>query len=208
MAAQGLLGLISYHGQWLAPDAVRAKRNSDAELSKKLEEYNARRAALEVAMTARKHDTTGNRSYALAHEKLGSWCEQSGLKDEAVAHFTTAVQYDPYRDAPWKHLGYVKHHGRWMTHEQIRTEDQEALAQRTADRRWETSLKKGKRSSSRRNGGKRRKSRWRRCRTLERFRRSLASSAGLGDRPVESGDDARRQSTAPRLPRSWPASRS
>ena len=31
-----------------------------------------------------------------------------------------------------------------MTHDQIRAEDQEASAQRTADRRWETSLKKWK----------------------------------------------------------------
>jgi Pretoxin HINT domain len=144
VAAQGLLGLISFRGQSLAPDDVRAKRNSDAQLSKKLEEYNARRAVLDASMTTRKRDAAGNRSYALAHEKLAAWCEQQGLKDEATAHFTTAVQFDPYRDAPWKHLGYVKHHGRWMTHDQIRAEDQEALAQRTADRRWETSLKKWK----------------------------------------------------------------
>ena len=131
VAAQGLLGLISFHGQSLAPDDVRAKRNSDAQLSRKLEQYNARRAALEASMTTRKRDDAGNRRYALAHEKLAAWCEQQGLKDEAIAHFTTAVQFDPYRDAPWKHLGYVKHHGRWMTQDQIRAEDQEALAERT-----------------------------------------------------------------------------
>jgi hypothetical protein len=94
-------------------------------------------------MTARR-DTAGKCKYALAHEKLGSWCDQQGLKDEAIAHFTTAVQFDPYLDAAWKHLGYVKHQGRWMTHEQIRAEDQEALAQRAADRRWDAALKKWK----------------------------------------------------------------
>jgi tetratricopeptide (TPR) repeat protein len=144
VAAQGLLGLISYRGESLSPDRLRVKRSSDENLSKKLEEYHARRAALEVSMTTRKPDTAGKRSAALAHEKLGAWCEQQGLKDEAIAHFTTAVQFDPYRDAPWKHLGYVKHRGRWMTHDQIRAEDQEALAQRTADRRWDTALKKWK----------------------------------------------------------------
>jgi hypothetical protein len=144
VAAQGLLGLISFGGQPLAPDDVRAKRNSNAQLAKKLEDYNARRAVLDASMTTRKRDAAGNRSYALAHEKLAVWCEQQGLKDEARAHFTTAVQFDPYREAPWKHLGYVKHHGRWMTPDQLRAEDQEASAQRTADRRWEASLKKWK----------------------------------------------------------------
>jgi tetratricopeptide (TPR) repeat protein len=144
VAAQGLLGLISYRGEPLSPEGVRVKRSSDENLSKKLEDYHARRAALEVAMTTGKHGIAGKRMAALAHEKLGVWCDQQGLRDEAIAHFTTAVQFDPYRDAPWKHLGYVKHRGRWMTHDQIRALDQEARAQRSADRRWDTSLKKWK----------------------------------------------------------------
>ena len=144
MAAQGLLGLISYRGQSLRPDDVRVKRNSDEKLAKKLDEYNRRRAALEVLLANRSRDGAGNRSYALAHEKLAAWCEQEGLKDEAIAHLTTAVQFNPYRDAPWKRLGYVKHHGRWMTHTQIVAEEQEAAVQRKADRRWEAVFKKAK----------------------------------------------------------------
>ena len=178
VAAQGLLGLISYsRTSRLRPTMFGPSVNRTQELTKKLEEYNARRAVLDVAMTTRKRDASGNRSYALAHEKLGAWCEQQGLKDEATAHFTTAVQFDPYLDASWKHLGYVKHHGRWMTRDQIRVEDQEASAQRTADRRWETPCSRNRRRSySTRNDGKRRKSRWQACRTLARCRRSLGSS--------------------------------
>ena len=78
------------------------------------------------------------------HEKLGSWCEQQGLKHEAIAHFTTAVQFDPYRDAAWKHLGYTKRHGRWLTREKIAEEEHEAAAQRKADRTWDTLLRKWK----------------------------------------------------------------
>ncbi len=66
------------------------------------------------------------------------------MKDEAIAHFTMAAQYDPYLDAPRKHLGYVKRHGRWMTREKIAAEEQEATAQRKADRYWEPLFRKWK----------------------------------------------------------------
>ncbi len=142
--ARGLLGLISYRGKWLSPEDVRIKRNSDEDLAKKLEEYYARRASVEASITALKNDAASRHKAALAHEKLASWCEQQGLKHEATAHFTTAVQYDPYRDAAWKHLGYTKRHGRWMTRDQIAAEEQEVAAQRKADRNWDTLLRKWK----------------------------------------------------------------
>ena len=144
LAAQGLLGLISYRGEWLSPDDVRSKRKSDDELSKKLEAYYPRRAALEASLRTLKQDGTGRRKAAIAHEKLGAWCEQQGLKDEAIAHYNTALQFDPYLDAAWKHLGFVKHHGRWMTRDRIAEEEREAVAQRKADRQWDAQLKKWK----------------------------------------------------------------
>ena len=143
-AARGLLGLISYRGDWLSPENVRAKRESDTELATKLEAYHARRAELDASIRARKSEASGGRKAALAHEKLGAWCEQQGLKDEAIAHFTTAVQYDPLLDAPWKHLGYVKHHGQWLTRENLAAFEREATAQRKADRQWDTLLRKCK----------------------------------------------------------------
>jgi tetratricopeptide (TPR) repeat protein len=143
-AARGLLGLISYQGKWLSPDEVRNKRQSDENLAKKVEAYHARRAALESSLRNGKNDTAGRHKAALAHEKLGAWCEQQGLKDEATAHFTMAVQYDPARDAAWKHLGYIKRQGRWMTRDKIAALEQEATAQRKADRYWETLVRKWK----------------------------------------------------------------
>ena len=128
-AARGLLGLISDRGKWLSPEDVQVKRDSDKSLAKKLEAYHARRADLEAALRTKKLDTAGRHAAAVAHEKLGSWCEQQGLKDQATAHFSTAVQYDPYLDAPWKHLGYIRHRGRWMTRETIHAEEQDAALQ-------------------------------------------------------------------------------
>jgi Pretoxin HINT domain len=144
VAARGLLGLISYRGKWLSPEDVRVERKSDQELAKKLEAYYPRRAALEVSIRTKKLGTGGLRRLALAHEKLGVWCEEQGLKDEAIAHFSTAVQFDPYLDAPWRHLGYAKHHGRWMTRDQIVADERAAAAQRTADRHWDALLRKWK----------------------------------------------------------------
>ena len=144
IAAQGLLGLISYRGKWLSPKDVLAKRKSDAELSKKLEGYYPRRSALEASIRTLKKDGTGRRRAAVAHEKLGAWCFQQGLKDEAIAHYNTAVQFNPYLDAPWKRLGYVKRNGRWMTRDAIVVLEQEAVARRKADRQWDALLKKCK----------------------------------------------------------------
>jgi tetratricopeptide (TPR) repeat protein len=142
VAARGLLGLIDYGGQWLRPEAVGDKRKSDPALMKKLEEYHARRASLEASKRA----VADPRKASRAHETLAMWCEQQGLLDQAIAHFTMAVQLDPYHDAAWKHLGYVKRRGRWMSREQIAADEQDADAQRKADKYWEPLLRKWKTS--------------------------------------------------------------
>jgi len=158
--ARGLLGQVEFKGRWDDPDGVRAKILADESLTRKLAEYNRRRAelaardrrdVLESAKEARK-----NGQYALAeskqfwyarktapeHVKLGLWCEQNGLKAEAIAHFTQAVVLDPYRDATWKHLGYVKQDGRWVSREQAEAERVDAAAQQKADRYWEPVLRR------------------------------------------------------------------
>jgi tetratricopeptide (TPR) repeat protein len=142
VTARGLLGLVAYRGRWLALDEVGEKRRADLSLTKQLEEYRARRAALGASIDATKRDATSLRKAAREHEKLGTWCEQHGLKDEAIAHFTTAVQLDPYRDSAWRHLGYVKRNGRWMSREQIVSLERDASAERKADRYWDPLLKK------------------------------------------------------------------
>ena len=70
------------------------------------------------------------------------WCEQKGLKPEAMAHFTMAVHLDPSRDASWRHLGCVRRNGRWMSAEQAAAEEKDDREQRQANRRWEPLLRK------------------------------------------------------------------
>ena len=70
------------------------------------------------------------------HWKLGQWCEQKGLKDEAEMEFTIVCQLDPRREAAWKKLGYLKQGGKWTTPAKIAAERAEAEAQRKADAHW------------------------------------------------------------------------
>ncbi len=141
-AARGLLGLVAYRSQWLPPEKVGETQRSDEALTAKLAAYNARRAQLEPLLDLGKLGPDDLRKAARSHEGLGVWCQQQGLQAEAIAHFTTAVQLNPYRDATWKRLGYVKRGGRWMSREQVAALEKDARAQRLADRRWEPLLKK------------------------------------------------------------------
>ncbi len=95
------------------------EKRSDGAL---LEEYNARRA--KAANTAD------------GHWKLGLWCEQKGLKDQADVEFLIVCQLDPNREAAWKKLGYLKQDGKWTTPAKIAAERAEAEAQKKADAHW------------------------------------------------------------------------
>ncbi len=92
-----------------------------------LAEYNARRAKV--------RDTAG------AHYSLGLWCERMGLRGEATAEFAAALSFDLGHEGSWKHLGFKRHQGRWMTRDQISNLEQEEQAQRKADREWEPRLR-------------------------------------------------------------------
>ena len=151
--ARGLLGQVSYQRRWETPEAVSRQVKDDEALMAKLAEYNARRdridrdTEIERREIAR-YEQVGNygkagevklvldRRIAPEHVRLGLWCEQNGLKPEAEAHFTTALHLNPHNPATWRHLGYVQHHGRWMSPRQIAAEEHEAQAQKHADRHW------------------------------------------------------------------------
>jgi hypothetical protein len=160
-AARGLQGLLKVGREWLAPDAARAKVAADAELAAKLADYNGRRRALlehedaenrkiealeargkaeEAARVKRALD----RRLAPEHVKLALWCESHGLGPEAEAHFTAAVHLNPHDEAAWKHLGFVRRDGRWLSREAIAAAEEEAHEQRQADRRWAALLAKWK----------------------------------------------------------------
>ncbi len=83
-----------------------------------------------------------NHELALAHANLGTWCEENGLRGEAIAHFTTAVHLDPSRETSWRRLGYVKHNGRWTSPDEAVAEEKEEHAQLMAARHWEPMLRK------------------------------------------------------------------
>jgi hypothetical protein len=106
--------------------AVRSPEAEGAALA----EYNARRE---------KTPQTADAQY-----QLGLWCEQKGLKAEAMVHFAAVLQRDPGRQAAWKHLGFKKHQGRWMTEAQVTAQKEEAEAQKKSDRHWEPLLRKWK----------------------------------------------------------------
>ncbi len=126
--ARGLMGLVSYQGRWQPPDAVTDRVRKDVGLAASLAEYNARRAKLV--------------NTADGHWRLAVWCEEHGLKAEAMAHFTTVLRLDPGREAAWKRLGCKKHNGRWMTAAQIAEEKVELEARKQADKHWRPLLAK------------------------------------------------------------------
>ncbi len=124
--ARALMGLIAFQGRWERPDVVGQKVQADALFAQKLAEYNDRRARTPHT--------------ADAHWKLALWCDDNGLKPEAIAHFTTVVRIDPKRDAAWKRLGYKQDKGRWVTDNQIAAGRVEAETQKLADVRWRKQL--------------------------------------------------------------------
>jgi len=138
--ARGLMGLMADRGRWAAPDAVARRMKEDQRRTAALADYNARRAALDAPATdAAKVD---RRKLARAHDELGQWCEANDLKPEATAHYTQAVVLDPYREASWRHLGYVKYDGRWMPPDRADAARAEGAAQAKTDREWEPALRK------------------------------------------------------------------
>ena len=129
-AARGLMGLVFHDGRWLRPEALADKLKADKEHATALKEYADKR--LKAPYTAD------------AQWALGIWCDEHGLKDQAKAHLTAVTRLDPTRENAWKKLGYKRHEGRWATDTQLAAEKAEADAQKTADRKWKSTLEKYK----------------------------------------------------------------
>ncbi|MGO9468442.1 MAG: HEAT repeat domain-containing protein [Isosphaeraceae bacterium] len=128
MLARGLLGLVDYQGKWQRPDEISKAVQDDPQRKARVQEYLERRAK------------TPER--AEAHQKLALWCEQNGLKDQAVAHFHQALRLDPSREVAWKHLGYKKVGGRWQKPEAAAAAKHEAQEQQRANKHWRPILEK------------------------------------------------------------------
>jgi hypothetical protein len=126
--ARGLLGLLSYKGKWQRPESVGNRMQQDPEYRAVLREYLDRRAR-----TPHKPD---------AQSKLAAWCEQKGLKEQAVAHYSEVIRLDPARAAAWTHSGYKKLGRTWVKPEELAFARQEAARQKQADKLWSPRLEK------------------------------------------------------------------
>lgn len=126
--ARGLMGLVSYQGRWVPPDVAGERIQKDPARHALIKEYLDRRA--------RAADT------ADAQMKLAAWCEEKGLKEQAIAHYTAVTRIAPGREAAWKHLGYKKQAGRWVKPEEAAAAKQEAVRQKQADKHWKPILER------------------------------------------------------------------
>ena len=126
--ARGLLGLVEHQGKWKRPDAVAEAVKNDVAHADLIAQYNGRRVQTPVAV--------------LPQYKLGVWCEENGLKDEARAHFATVVRLNPNHADAWKKLGYKKVNNRWFTDAQATAMKAEKEAQDKANTMWRPRLEK------------------------------------------------------------------
>ena len=124
MIATWLLWTLLLAGAPPAADAADADPRQDEAKAAALADYNARR------------DETPNT--ADAQWKLALWCEQKGLKPEALVHFGAVLKLDPKRTAAWAKLGFAKRNGRWVSPEQLADEAE----QKKADVAWIAKLRK------------------------------------------------------------------
>ncbi len=125
---RGLTGLVSYKGKWGRPETIGKQIQTDPERQALLREYFDRRAN-----TASKPD---------AQLRLAAWCEEKGLKDEAVAHYNEVLRLDPNRETAWRHLGYKKSGNRWVKPDDLAVEKKEGELQKRADKQWKPKLEK------------------------------------------------------------------
>ena len=122
------MGLVAYQGKWDRPEVIGPQIQNDPAHRAIVKEYLDRRA--------RTPDT------ADAQMKLAAWCDQNGLKEQAIAHYSAVTRIDPSRESAWKHLGYKKQGDRWVKPDDVAAAKQEAARQKQADKQWKTKLER------------------------------------------------------------------
>jgi tetratricopeptide (TPR) repeat protein len=126
--ARGLLGLVPHEGKWGRPDVVGQKIQQDPARQALIVEYLERRVR-----AAHKPD---------AQMKLAAWCDQNGLKAQALAHYNEVIRLDPTKESAWRHLGFAKQGSRWVKPEEAAAERSRAERQKLADKQWKPKLEK------------------------------------------------------------------
>ena len=120
--ARGLMGLVPYQGKWGRPEVIGQEIQNDPVHKDVIREYLDRRVKTD--------------SNPKAQLRLAAWCEQNGLKEQALAHYSEVIRLDPSREDVWRHLGYKRQGNRWQKAEEIDATRQEAGRQRQADKHW------------------------------------------------------------------------
>ncbi len=120
------MGLVAYQGKWEQPDQVSRQVQDDPRRKALMQEYLQRRA---------KTPDRGDDQW-----KLALWCEQKGLKDQAIAQYHAVLRLDPTRETVWKRLGFKKSGGRWIKPEWLAAQKQEFEQQSKANKHWKPRL--------------------------------------------------------------------
>jgi len=126
--ARGLMGMVAYQGKWGRPEVVGQQIQNDPANLALIREYLDRRAK-----TASK---------AEAQLRLAAWCDQKGLKEQALAHYNEVIRLDPSREVAWRHLGYKKLGHRWIKPEEAAAQKRDAEHQKQADKHWKSKLER------------------------------------------------------------------
>ncbi len=126
--ARGLMGLVAYQGKWERPDQVSRQVQDDPKRKALMQEYLQRRA--------RTPDRADDQW------KLALWCEQKGLKDQAIAQYHAVLRRDTTREAAWKRLGFKKVGGHWIKPEWQASRKHESEQQNRANKHWVPLLEK------------------------------------------------------------------
>jgi tetratricopeptide (TPR) repeat protein len=126
--ARGLSGLVFYQGKWRRPDEISNTVGGDPHQKELVRQYLERRAR------------TSDR--ADAQLKLAVWCEETGLRQQATAHFHQVLRLDPSQEIARKHLGFKKVGGHWIKPEKVAFQKQEFENQKKASKHWQPLLEK------------------------------------------------------------------
>ena len=137
------MGLVAYHGKWDRPEAVGRQIQDDPAHQAMIREYLDRRA--------RTPDK------AEAQMKLAAWCDEKGLKEQAMAHYSEVTRIDPSRDAAWKHLGYKKQGTAGSSPKRSPRPSKRRCSRRTADKYWKPKLEKLREGLESKDGARRAK---------------------------------------------------
>jgi hypothetical protein len=126
--ARGLMGLIAHDGKWERPEDIAREAKQDPKRQALMQEYLERRA---------KAPDKADEQW-----KLALWCDQYGLKEQAIAHFHAVLRLDSRREGAWRHLGFKKVGGRWVKPEWQEAARLEADEQGRANKRWKPILER------------------------------------------------------------------